>query len=209
MDRQEEEIATVLSTSPMRGFEDADPVGVTVSLVWEKGYSETTVREIEAATGLDSAEIQTRYGGSRQLLERALERYGEMIERQLLGPLECAESGLPALQQFFCALQDWVTRTGRRGCMLINMLAETGSQSEPICSHARKAGSRLEAAFRFALEKADANGELTKGSVEQRARVLVGLVFGLNIAARGGATDGELQRMFDSVRMQLRLWRVS
>ncbi|MDT8449062.1 MAG: TetR/AcrR family transcriptional regulator [Wenzhouxiangellaceae bacterium] len=211
MDRQKEEApharAPGLKTAPDDAR--ADPIDATVRLFWEKGFNNSSLCEIEAATGMTLARIRELYGGRSALLQRALQRYGELIERELLTPLERSNRGLDALHRFFHSLHAWVTNAGRRGCLLINMMAETDCTSPVVCDQARDASRRLERAFHAALTRAQRNGDLTRGPVEQRAQILVGLVLGLNIAARGGATDRELERMFESVRMQLRLWRVS
>ena len=211
MDRQESEGPQAAAPGPESVLDGAsgDPIDATVRLFWEKGLNNNSLREIETATGMSADQIQASYGGRNALLQKALQRYGELIESELLNPLEHSSRGLEALLRFFQALHEWVTHAGRRGCLLINMMAETDCKNLLVCSQARDASRRLEQAFRAALARAQDNGDLTRASVEQRARILVGMVFGLNIAARGGATDRELASMFESVQMQLRLWRVT
>ena len=189
-----------------RGF-DADIVlDAALELFWKQGYRTTTTRELESTLGLSQSSIYNAFGSKQDLLEAALDRYEALTDRELLLPLEQSDEGLAALDRFFVALGRWLTHKGRRGCMLVNMIAEDGGETDTITRRARVYRARVRSALRGRLVRATECGEARDTSPDGRADLLVGLVLGLTVAARGGASDVELSDLLDAVRAQIRSW---
>lgn len=199
-------IATKQGRGRPRAFDDVEVLEAALELFWDRGYRSTTTRELEEATGLSQSSIYNAFGSKEELLDAALTHYEAMTDAQLVGPLEEAEDGLASLERFFDRLTEWVSQEGRRGCMLINLMAEDGGQSGSVSKRASGYRSRVRAAFRGALERAGQAGESSSDATSARAELLVGLVMGLNIAARGGASRSELDRLRDAIRTQIRSW---
>ncbi|MDH3689514.1 MAG: TetR/AcrR family transcriptional regulator [Gammaproteobacteria bacterium] len=189
-----------------RGFKIEKALDAALELFWKQGYSNTTTRELETNLGLSQSSIYNTFGCKRDLLAAALDRYEAITDRELLGPLEQSDKGLASIETFFDALQHWVTHQGRRGCMLINMMAEDGGETDAIAKRARSYRTRVRNALRDALVRAVKDGETADNALEDRADLLLGLVLGLNIAARARASDAELRTLFDAVRTQIRSW---
>jgi len=191
-----------------RGF-DADVIlDQAVELFWKRGYQSTTTRDLESALGLTQSSIYNTFGSKQQLFEAALDRYESMTADVLLIPLEQSEEGLAAVDAFFVTLKDWVTHKGRRGCMLVNMMAENGSATPEISKRCQAYQQRVSSGLRAALSRASNDAELDCNvDVDEASELLIGLVLGLNIAARGGASDQELGSMLKAIRTQLRNWR--
>ncbi len=180
-----------------------------LELFWKQGYRTTTTRELETALGLSQSSIYNAFGSKKDLLEAALNRYEELTDQELLRPLERASTGLAAVDTFFVDLGHWVTHEGRRGCMLINMMAEDGGETDAITRRARVYRTRVRDALRESVVRAVSEGETRDIDPDDCADLLLGLVLGLNIAARGGASDVELATLLDAVRAQIRSWRVA
>ena len=178
-----------------------------LELFWKNGYRVTTTRELEESLGLTASSIYNAFGSKEDLLLTAMERYERQITDELLGPLETSSDGLESIEAFFRALSQWVTHDGRRGCMLVNMMAEDGGSKGPVAERARRYRARLRAAFSSALERAADADEMAREDAETRADLLLCQVFGLNIAARGGAPTADLKRLATSIRSQIESWK--
>lgn len=187
--------------------ESAQVLDAAVRLFWRHGYRQTTTRDIESLAGISLSRIYCLFGSKERLLASALLRYAELLKRELVGPLEGSRLGLEAISEFFDRLGHWVTHEGRPGCMLINMMAEPGSPGTCIGEHAGSMNQRLTAAFESALQRAEAQGEVSAGDPSVRAQVLSTSVLGVNLAARGGAMDNELARMVSAIKSQVESWR--
>ncbi len=92
--------------------------------------------------------------------------------------------------------------------MLINMMAEDGTTTESIRRRTRSYRNRVRSALRDCLDRAAECGEALAGDVDERANLLLGLVLGFNIAARGGASRAELKGLLGAVNAQVEAWRV-
>ncbi|MDH3714709.1 MAG: TetR/AcrR family transcriptional regulator [Gammaproteobacteria bacterium] len=190
-----------------RRFDTAAVLESALELFWKRGYHTTTTRELERYLGVNQSSLYNVFGTKQALLDAALDRYETLTTGALLGPLEDSESGLQAIEKFFSDLAHWVTRDGRRGCMLINMMAEDGTATESIKRRTRDYRKRVKLALKDSLQRAVANGEVAVDDLDQRASLLLGMVLGYNIAARGGASKQELQALLGAVNAQLSSWR--
>jgi TetR/AcrR family transcriptional repressor of nem operon len=189
------------TTGRPRSFEHQEVLDRALELFWRNGYRATTTRELEQHLGLSQSSIYNAFGSKRGLLLAALTSYEDRITSELLVPLEAAENGLDGIDQFFDSLAQWVTHDGRRGCMIINLMAEDAGENEGITKRTRAYRERV----RSALEKA-----LTRSNVSDapsRADLLYGMVLGLNIAARGGGLTAEVERLVASAHTVIAGWR--
>ena len=98
-----------------RKFKSDRVLDAALELFWSQGYRTTTTRDLENAVGLSQSSIYNAFGSKRGLLESALDRYEAMTDERLLRPLERSTEGIAAIERFFAALGEWVTRKGRRG----------------------------------------------------------------------------------------------
>ena len=189
-------------TGRPRTFEDQRVLGQALELFWKKGYESTTTRELEDALGLSQSSIYNAFGSKHGLLMAALSLYESLISKQLDEPLEEATDPMEGINQFFDNLAEWVTHDGRRGCMIINLMAEDAGDNEEITKRTRAYRRRVRDALGTALQRAGVPNH------EARADILYGMVLGLNIAARGGGLTTEVERLVRSSHSVIDSWNV-
>lgn len=199
-------MSTATSGRP-RSFDTDRVLDDALELFWRKGYRTTTTRELEAALGLSQSSIYNAFGSKAGLLTAALDRYEARIDAELVTPLERSDRGLEAIDDFFVALRHWITHDGRRGCMIINLMAEDGGDDQLITRRTRRYRTRVREALRGALRRAARLGQIDGDGLDQRADLLFGMVLGLNIAVRGGAPPNEIEGMIAGARYQAAQWR--
>ena len=185
-----------------RSFETDQAVDAALELFWHKGYRGTSTRDLEARLGIGQSSIYNAFGSKLRLLEAALDRYERQISDTLVTPLERSLDGIAAIDDFFAALATWITTDGRRGCMILNLMAESTDEPE-IGERTRTYRRRLQDAFRGALQNEPG---IDPTSVDLRVDLLMTAVLGLNIAAREGAGPNELQHSVEAVRHVLHDW---
>lgn len=200
-----------MSTTPSRGrprtFDIDRVLDDALELFWRGGYRATSTRDLEAELGVNQSSLYNTFGSKVGLLEAALDRYERRIDAELVAPLEASDDGLAAIEAFFTALHRWVTHDGKRGCMVINLMAEDGGDDTTITRRTRRYRRRVRQALRGALQRAAARGETTPDALDGRAELLFGMVLALNIAVRGGATRREVEGVLTGVRQQIAGWR--
>jgi TetR/AcrR family transcriptional repressor of nem operon len=190
-----------------REFDQETVLDAALTYFWQKG-SRATTRQLEEALGLSQSSIYNAFGSKQGLLDQALDRYEAQASVALIDPLRKSEDGLDGIQDFFVNLSDWIVREDRRGCMLINMMAEDGSNTPAIVARAKRYRDRVRSALIEALKRSAARGESAEADIEGHADLLMCLVLGFNVAARGGASTAELSRLMDSVFVQCQGWRL-
>ncbi len=184
-----------------RSFDTDEVLDRAVDLFWRRGYRDTTTRDLESALGISQSSLYNAFGSKQGLMEAALDRYEKLTEDALLTPLETAE-GLDGISEFFEALAAWVTGDGRRGCMIINLMAENGGADDLVDKRTRRYRRRVRDALRDALLRAG-----IESHAEVRADLLFGEVLGINVVARGGAGSSEVARLLAAARHLIDSWR--
>ena len=192
------------ATGRPRSFDTVQVLDGALELFWLRGYRETSTRDLEAHLGISQSSLYNAFGSKQQLLDSALERYERRISDELLVPLENAADGIEAIDRFFAGLGTWISTEGRRGCMILNLMAETSDANDHIASRTRSYRRRLRAAFHSTLER---ERNARPDAIDDQVQVLVTAVLGINIAARGGARPTELRSSIDALRRLVRSWK--
>ncbi len=120
---------------------------------WSKGFEQTSLDDLCAATGIGRSSLYAAFGDKRALYLRALARYEERSVERIAGAFD----GRPVrqgLEGFFAALiDDIVAGPGRSGCFIGNCAAELARLDAAAAARVRGSLARIEAAFRDVLKK--------------------------------------------------------
>lgn len=192
-----------------RGFDDEQVLEATLEVFWRDGYRTTSTRDLEAELGVSQSSLYNAFGSKAQLLEQAMDRYETRLGAALIEPLECADAGLAAIERFFATLRDWITADAKRGCLVINLMAEDGGTDRTITERTRRYRDRVRSTLRSALQRAVDRGEIDAADLDDRAELLLGMVLALNIAVRGGAGAREVDGLLAATAAQMTAWRQS
>lgn len=90
----------------------------------------------------------------------------------------------------------------------IQQLTATHTTTTPITRRTRTYRRRVRAALRTALQRAADRGEIDAEYLDGRVQLLFGMVLGLNIAVRGGASHAEVDAISSGLRQQIEGWRL-
>jgi TetR/AcrR family transcriptional repressor of nem operon len=196
-------------TGRPRRFDTSLVLDTALELFWKKGFANTTTRDLENHLSLNQSSIYNAFGSKEKLFEMVLDRYENITSEALLNPLEKSKDGIEALERFFTDLHHWVSHGGRRGCMLINLMAEDGGVSETISSRTAAYRKRVKLGLKKAIKRAASIGDINERDTDSRTIILFGLALGINIAARGGGSDRELKELLNAVLSQISSWRTT
>jgi len=183
-----------------RSFDEAEIVDDAVNVFWKHGSDNATTRVLENELGITQSSIYNAFGSKQGLLERALDRYVERIDDEVVGPLDVEEAGAVQLNEFIDRLMTWIGNPNRPGCLLLNMLGERQRTDASLVARSHDYRDRLRRVFRSALSS------YGQAAADARAEVLLASVLGINISAYGGAHPDELDALANGVRTQLEAW---
>jgi AcrR family transcriptional regulator len=181
-------------------------VEAATDLFWERGYQSTSIGDLEERTGIDRSSLYHAFGSKQGVFEVALGRYVQEFEERLVRTLHVGV-GLDGVAGFFAEMAQSFRSdpaANARGCLMVNSVAELGSQ-DPVSSRLGAAYREgLRQAFAAALRQPAERGELASDQIQSRANVLASLVMGLFLTARIDPVDAA--EVCDSVAGEVRSW---
>jgi len=175
-------------------------VDKALQVFWQKGFSETSSRDLIAATGMSNGSLFNRYGDKNKLYLACLQKYAEVymagLERLLV-------SDRPFKQKIKKVLESTIKKDPARGryegCFFFNSTVDSGIDDASITSLTNGIHHRLEKAFRIAADQAKKAGDLSiKTDAADTAAYLVTVTTGLRALVKAGIPAGELNRAIRS-----------
>ncbi|MEM1184889.1 MAG: TetR/AcrR family transcriptional regulator [Planctomycetota bacterium] len=186
-----------------------DPDHVLLGLVSafrEGGYEGTSFSDLEAATGLDRAQLSRLYGDKRTLFLSALDRFIDIGISTYLEPLADAGRLDDIRSLLLIPSKLHGSEEGRLGCLVSNTCREPIATDDPdVQALIQKHWRRLEGAFASALRNSVAAGDLDMSDTEIRrtARLFYGVHVSLMVLVRAGESKSVLRdialRAFESI----------
>jgi TetR/AcrR family transcriptional repressor of nem operon len=178
-----------------RAFDEEAALERALRVFWAKGYGAASLDDLCAATGLGRSSLYAAFRDKRGLYLRALDRYEEASARRLNDILTRPVPAREAIAAFVAALiDDIVAGPGRRGCFIGNCAAELAPGDRETAASVRRSLTRIESAFRDALARARARGELSdRVDPAAAARFLTAGIQGLRLVGKANPDRGALQ----------------
>lgn len=176
-----------------------------MELFWERGYQNTSMREIAEHLGLSRSSIYATFGDKHTLFVETLRRYGAECRAPGLSDLGTAASPRAALLRVFeLAIADAGAVRQRDHCLLINTAMQLMYSDPEVTQVVESAFLEMENSFRSEIERATAAGEVAASvDVLQTARSLLSIYLGLCVLIRSGAREEVLQAVTHQVEAML------
>jgi TetR/AcrR family transcriptional repressor of nem operon len=169
-----------------REFDVDAAVERAMQVFWAKGYEPTSLDDLCEATGLGRSSLYAAFGDKHALYLDALARYEEGSAARLNEALTRPVPVREAIAGFIARLiDDIVAGPGRRGCFIGNCAAELARDDREAAARVRRSLERIETAFRDALGRAKARGEIVRtADVGALARFFTAGIQGLRLVGK-------------------------
>ncbi len=184
-----------------RQFDADDVVDRSMREFWGRGYRDTSVDDLVAATGLQPGSLYNAFpGGKRSLFLKALDRYSRLVVPAKLGALESPDAGLAELRAYFDGLvEDLLTPEGRMGCLMVNSTIELAAEDSEVGAIVRGHMQRLERNAETALRNAQRDGEIPEQIVPRtKATQLMATGMGLMVVGKTDPGRPALETIVDA-----------
>jgi TetR/AcrR family transcriptional regulator, transcriptional repressor for nem operon len=199
--------AIVMAMSRPREFDPDEVLDRSMREFWERGYRETSVDDLVAATGVRPGSLYNAFpGGKRGLFLEALARYSALVVPEKLGALERPGAGVAELRAYFDGLvRDLTTPQGRMGCLMVNSTMELAAEDSEVGALVRNHMSRLERNAERALRNAKRRREIPK-RIDPRAKATQLMATGMGLMVVGKTDPGRevLETIVDAAFAELR-----
>ena len=159
------------------------------------GYSATTIRDLEEATGLFRGSLYHAFGDKREMFLRALRHYDRLYRAEPIAEFEKDASPRGAVLAVFDAAASVALKGGsREGCLEVNAATELGAHDEEVASLVADAFAGMAKFFCASIERGQACGEISpKVDPKQTSKSLLGLFLGLRVLACVSPDDSFLE----------------
>src|SRR5207244_901345 len=123
----------------------------------------TSMADLVEHLGIARASIYATFGGKRELYLKALDRYGEVGQAELLSALSQPGPALPAVRALLTRYAtESANDSDRRGCFVVNTAVELAPRDPGATRRVQASWDCVETALTTALMRARAQGELRR-----------------------------------------------
>jgi len=180
-----------------------------MQLFWERGYHDTSTRDLAEAMGINAYSLYAEFGSKQQLYDHAMDHYQRTVVTRHFGRLETDDASLEdveAVVRYFGGGEDVLATN--RGCLACNAAVELAPTPEASRASTDRYMARVAAAFGNALSNARASGELLPDTpVDQVAQFLTVSVAGMLVLIRSGSEPAFLVAAADQLLASLKAHR--
>ncbi len=180
-----------------KSFDVDEAIGQAMEVFWEKGFEGTSISDITAATGVKRQSLYNAVGGKEQLFIRSLLRYDATHRRATLADLESRGEPLDSIRALFQGVvEESLTDSSKRGCLLVNTAVTLQSQTEEVQLLVDAALADFRNFFARLIEHGKVRGEISREvDSEGAAAGLLGVFIGIRVLACGNFSESTLRRM--------------
>lgn len=181
-----------------RGFRKNATLSRAMRVFWQQGYDNTSMRDLEKATGLNASSLYNAWGGKEALFRQVLDYYIDGIVQRRIETYLKEGDPIEGIRRFFETSFDYIDEnTAPLACLLTNTAQALGHRDERIRARVDAGMDRVEAGFREALERLDR--PLPPGqSADVLARSLALSLQGLLVISRVTSDRQRLQALTDA-----------
>ncbi|MCR6482178.1 TetR/AcrR family transcriptional regulator [Amycolatopsis sp. OK19-0408] len=181
-----------------REFDETAAVEKAMHAFWAHGYEATSTQDLCEATGLGRSSVYNTFTSKRALFRRSLAHYTgtQLGKRQAIldGPGTAAERIAAVLDS---AIEDDVEER-RRGCLVVNTLAELGLPDDEVGDALREDTDRNLVMFTECVREGVLDGSLQDGlDPADVAEFLLSTTSGLRVMARRGTARARMHAVAD------------
>ncbi|WP_421842306.1 TetR/AcrR family transcriptional regulator [Mycobacterium sp.] len=177
-------------------FDDEEILARAMTAIWRRGWSATSIRDLEHELNLKAPAIYRRFGSKDGLARAVLERYIEqVVRRRLRRYLPGSGDPISNVHAFFeSAVSPPSADEPLAGCLLTTMSFDV-RRLDPALTDVVAAGlAEIEDALRTELERAAVDHRLA-GDTDAVFAALALAWQGLMVRARAGSPPAELQAL--------------
>lgn len=182
-----------------RSFDPDDVLDRVTAAFWARGYANTTIADLEAASGLGRQSLYGTFGDKHALFLRALDRYVEQGATARADAGAGGATGLARLRAYLVTMAAMLTGGEVPAkCMVVDSVLEFGDSDADVAARCRAGMRGIEGIVRQALREASEAGELREGiALATATRLVTTQVYGFSVTARAGATRAQLTESID------------
>ncbi|MEO0729300.1 MAG: TetR/AcrR family transcriptional regulator [Pseudomonadota bacterium] len=176
-----------------RGFETEAALDAAMLTFWRRGFHGTSMDDLVAATHASRASLYQEFGDKRQLFATCLARYGRAFDDRVTAILAREPNNRRALTAILNASADRLSSDDApAGCLRCNSTLELAGSDDGLATALDEVNAAYTATVRRVIARAQAAGELSDDDAARWPVIITGVVNGMVLLARSGASRADL-----------------
>ena len=128
-------------------FDQEGVLTAAMKTFWRHGYAATSMKDLEAATGLTTGSIYNSFHGKDELFAMALSHYVDRVVARRIDKYLNADNAREGLEDFYRETIENAPRLSGWGCFLVNTHVEGNLHSPSIRQLAASGQARIDEAI--------------------------------------------------------------
>jgi len=192
-----------------REFDANDLLETAMMAFWDKGLQPTSMRQIEAVTGVKQVSLYNAFGNKEGLFLAVLDRYTKRIGEVLDGHLKNRDlDGITAFVKSMVTPGSGFPNNSF-GCLMVNTALVAEASGPAIKERVNGCRAMVRDKLAAALGRAKSRGVLKRGlNVDHCAELLVSTIWGIWVTIRLAADQAAGMPAAEGLKRTLRDWRV-
>lgn len=183
-------------------FDTEETIDKAVEVFWQRGFGATTPQNLVDELGIGKGSLYNTFKSKHHLFQLAIRRYTAHRAAELTEALDGPGPVRPKLRTAMRNLAG--VGEHQLGCLIVNSVAELGSSDEAVADVSKEMFDLVQDAFQAAIERGQADGELTSGAdPRDAASALLAVVIGTNVLAKAGRDPSQLTRLLDAALIEI------
>jgi AcrR family transcriptional regulator len=181
-----------------REFDETAAVERAMHAFWDHGYEATSTQDLCEATGLGRSSVYNTFSSKRALFRRSLAHYSARGLAGRKAILEGPGTAAERIAAMFDALVEEELADGRRGCLVVNTVAELGTPDDDIGALLRQDTEQQLALLAGCVREGVLDGSVRDGrDPADVAEFLLSTISGLRLMSRRGASGEAMHAVAD------------
>ncbi|MHC4955181.1 MAG: TetR/AcrR family transcriptional regulator [Planctomycetota bacterium] len=184
-------------------FDREEVLEDAMQLFWERGYAQTGMSDLLDRMGIGRQSLYDTFGDKRTLFLEALHHYVNTRIAMMTDVLNGPGSPLANIRSTIAFYEKHNTSNNGLGCLLVNSMAEFGSDDAGLEEPIKTLMKKLEIGYRHTFQRAKKAGEI-RADADPRAlaRSMVSMVCGVCLMGRIGMPKATIR---DALRVHAQL----
>jgi TetR/AcrR family transcriptional regulator, transcriptional repressor for nem operon len=182
-------------------FDREHVLRAALDLFWERGYHDTSVRQLGAAMGINVATVYSEFGDKQGLYLTALAKYESENVPFYIGSLERDGADLGTIRRVLRDFASFAESGTAPGCLITNSAIELAPDSAHSQSALLRYVERLRAAYSNALR--NTAGSTTPAAIDELAHALTATTLGIFVLIRAKVPPAIVARVVDAAVLSL------
>ncbi|MCK5574825.1 MAG: TetR/AcrR family transcriptional regulator [Sphingomonadales bacterium] len=178
-----------------------DVLKSAMTIFWERGYNDTSIKDIVAHTNVKPGSLYSAFNGKSDLFQQSLRLYGQENYQFLEHYLKTDAAPLLRIRNLLAALLERLTAdNGQKGCLLANSLSEFPGTDSDVQMILRDEFDKIRKLLESVVVEGQDRGDIpTSSKAEDLSTYLLNNLLGLRLMAKTQPSDAQKKRLVDTI----------